>query len=350
MIWRCPHCRGALLREGDALHCTTCDAHYPSVGGIPDFRIAAPAWVDCEADREAARRLLIEADALPIQDVVRRVLTALGVFTPAETEMRVRRIVEGPVRVRREFEGWLSPVVSQGGLVLDLGCGPGTALAAAAQLPGAIGIDVSMVALVIADRVIRAAGGHPTLAAAMGEALPLADASLSGAMALDVVEHLGDAARCIRELGRVLKPGAVLAVSTPNRFSLSAEPHVHLWGVGWLPRRWQASYVHYRTGKSYEFTSLLSSRDLVSLLEQNGTFTVNISIPVVAREDIAAFRSVKAVLAGLYNRLSSSAALRPCFLAVAPFFHAHASRVASNCRTVHENPEDPLSLQIAPRD
>ncbi len=67
---------------------------------------------------------------------------------------------------------WLEPCVSRG-IFLDLGCGPGMLLAAAAEEGyQGIGVDVSLVWLVVAHRLIEARGGRPVLAAALAEALP----------------------------------------------------------------------------------------------------------------------------------------------------------------------------------
>jgi hypothetical protein len=33
----------------------------------------------------------------------------------------------------------------------------------------------------------------------------------------------------------VLRPGGLLFLATPNRYTLGLEPHVRLWGVGYLP-------------------------------------------------------------------------------------------------------------------
>jgi len=79
-------------------------------------------------------------------------------------------------------------------------------------------------------RTPRACGGDPLLAAAHAEALPLADGAVSGVISLDVIEHVAEPRRYLREIERVLAPGGNTALSTPNRFSLAAEPHVFVWG------------------------------------------------------------------------------------------------------------------------
>jgi SAM-dependent methyltransferase len=51
--------------------------------------------------------------------------------------------------------------------------------------------------------------------------LPLADASVDAAVSLQVVEHIWTPFELVGELRRVLRPGGLLAVSTPNRLTFS---------------------------------------------------------------------------------------------------------------------------------
>ena len=107
-----------------------------------------------------------------------------------------------------------------------------------------------------------------------------------------------------------------------DRFSLAAEPHVGLWGVGWLPRPWQAPYVNWRRGDRYLGTKLLSSREIARLVKSSTTYQLKLDTPRVSDDEIARFSPHRAMLARLYNRMNSLATLRPLWLAVAPFFRA----------------------------
>jgi 2-polyprenyl-3-methyl-5-hydroxy-6-metoxy-1,4-benzoquinol methylase len=319
MIWHCPKCLNELTEQDPRLSCAGCGSQYEKFGGIPDLRLPRRSWIDYEADREEARRLLADAAAMRPEELVRRVFSLRPDWTKVRVENCTGKVITGPNRARTDIDGWLKMHVN-GGFFLEVGCGPGALLLATAQrgYRGA-GIDVSLVWLVVAQKLMLAAGYQPTLAAANGEALPIATSSVPAIVALDVIEHVADRDQFVSEMARVTKPGGCIALSTPNRFSLGAEPHVSIWGVGWLPRRWQKSYVNWRTGDRYESTVLLSLRDLRQLFERN-SFNAEIVTPSIDESEIAKFGPRRAVLAKIYNRLVTLRLLHRLFLRVGPFF------------------------------
>ena len=181
-------------------------------------------------------------------------------------------------------------------------------------------------------RTPRACGGDPLLAAAHAEALPLADGAVSGVISLDVIEHVAEPRRYLREIERVLAPGGNTALSTPNRFSLAAEPHVFVWGVGWLPRRWQKAYVHWRSGRPYDFVRLLSHRELRRVFRTETSLAAEIFAPQIPAEEITHFSRRRTWLASAYNRLVTRRGWQWLFLRIGPFFRIIARKSVSKDR------------------
>jgi SAM-dependent methyltransferase len=98
--------------------------------------------------------------------------------------------------------------------LLDIGCGLGQYVRAFGRYTDrAYGIDID------ARRVERGTDeGLSSLCAAVGEALPFADASFDGILLNEVLEHVRSDRETLREALRVLKPGGRIVIFVPNRF------------------------------------------------------------------------------------------------------------------------------------
>jgi SAM-dependent methyltransferase len=102
--------------------------------------------------------------------------------------------------------------------VLEAGCGEGYGadlIAGVARRVIGLDYDESTVAHVRA-RYPRVEVLHGNLAT-----LPLADESVDVVVNLQVIEHLWDQGQFVGECFRVLRPGGVLLISTPNRITFS---------------------------------------------------------------------------------------------------------------------------------
>ena len=106
----------------------------------------------------------------------------------------------------------------RGGVVLEAGCGEGYGadlLAGVASRVLALDYDGLAIG--------HAARRYPRVAAARANlvGLPVRAAAVDTVVSLQVVEHLWDQERFLRECRRVLRPGGTLVVSTPNRLTFS---------------------------------------------------------------------------------------------------------------------------------
>ncbi|MBB1243863.1 class I SAM-dependent methyltransferase [Streptomyces durbertensis] len=125
-------------------------------------------------------------------------------------------VASGPDRSRRQARILAAALAdrTEPGVVLDIGCGDGSAAATAAPMlrpHRLVGVDWSQDALRRASRHLTAVRGGLT-----DPGLPFATGSADAALFSEVIEHLVDPDAALDELRRVLRPGGHLLLSTPN--------------------------------------------------------------------------------------------------------------------------------------
>ncbi len=116
-------------------------------------------------------------------------------------------------------------------IVLDCGCGVGSLLSVVERWAGhawTIGIDISMTLLDEAGRRTQRA----CFVQASNERLPVASASVDVLFAFHVVEHLRHPHVFLAEASRVLRPGGLLVVATPNPVGIGSRLMGDRW-MGW---------------------------------------------------------------------------------------------------------------------
>jgi len=104
--------------------------------------------------------------------------------------------------------------------VLDAGCGEGYGSAMLADAGGTVvGVDLEP------DVVEHATVRYPRVRFQTADllALPFPDESFDAVVSLQVIEHLQRAREFVSECARVLRPGGLLVLSTPNRITFSPE-------------------------------------------------------------------------------------------------------------------------------
>jgi SAM-dependent methyltransferase len=110
--------------------------------------------------------------------------------------------------------GFLARDLQPGLRALDLGCGEGTFTAQiAAAGASVVGAEVAQAA------IDRARARHPELEfirVGIDAELPFAEGEFALVWASEVIEHVGDTARWLSEVRRVLAPRGVLLLTTPS--------------------------------------------------------------------------------------------------------------------------------------
>jgi 2-polyprenyl-6-hydroxyphenyl methylase / 3-demethylubiquinone-9 3-methyltransferase len=132
--------------------------------------------------------------------------------------------------------------------VLDVGCGGGLLAEEFARLGCRVtGIDPSEGSIGAARQHAARSGLQIDYQVAVGENLPVPDASIDIAYCCDVLEHVDDLDRVIAEAARVLRPGGLYLFDTINRTVRSwlvaiklfqewestrfMEPNLHAWSA-----------------------------------------------------------------------------------------------------------------------
>lgn len=101
---------------------------------------------------------------------------------------------------------------------LDVGCGGGFLAEELARLGCQVtGVDLSEATLQVARAHAARGGLEIEYRRASGDALPFSDASFDLVYCCDVLEHVPDVERVVRESARVLRPGGIYLFDTINR-------------------------------------------------------------------------------------------------------------------------------------
>ena len=319
----CPRCRGVLRREESAYACEPCAARYPIVSGIPDFRVFPDPWISLEDDRAKALRVADLTRELDFESSVR----TYWEITPDTPRSLAERYVQHVVGARARSGEWLDTLhAAAPGPWLELGCGTGDLLAEATEraIPVA-GIDIALRWLVVARRRPELRDGRVPLVCCCAEALPFADGAFARVAALGLLEHCATPDAVLREAGRVLGHRGDVVLRTVNRYSLLPEPHVQVWGVGFVPRRLADRYVKWRSGLGYLHHRPISRRELRRAFSAAGFSHIRIGAARVLRQERGNLGRVGNALVPLYSAVRRTPFARRLLSWVAPLLEASAT-------------------------
>lgn len=264
------------MEQAEEWVCLGCHKAFPCVVGLPDLRVRSDRYLSLDDDRAKARRLERLACGRTMMETAEVYYAMTPDVDPARRAGFLRHLR------RAEWRGaQLAAVLPKRGRILEVGCGSGGLLGAA--LVGGLdicGVDIALRWLVVARKRLMDQGLPAPLLGASASALPWADGTFDVVVADSVVEHIEEPAMALREWARVLRPGGRLILWSPNRYSVLPDPHVGLWGVGWLPREWARRYVAWRRGCKWPVRPF-SAPQARKLAVESGFQHVEIRAPVL---------------------------------------------------------------------
>jgi 2-polyprenyl-3-methyl-5-hydroxy-6-metoxy-1,4-benzoquinol methylase len=227
-FFRCVKCGGRLAEpDGEGIKCVSCEAAYPTVSGVP---LLVNDWVKHEHE-------ISHAQALKPDWYIEEQLG--GQASPWRHHLKKRiRYVEHVIQHHLQKNG-----IARVPRLLDLGCGDGTNLPWLAPFAERIyGSDYNPL------RLRRAQKRVPDATLFLADILdyPSADDQFDVIFFNHVIEHIKDDVAALATVARILKPGGLLILGTPNEGSW-------WWQLAYdrAPQtRATTDHVHFYTGKT----------------------------------------------------------------------------------------------------
>jgi SAM-dependent methyltransferase len=197
---------------------------------------------------------------------------------------------------------WYVSRVRPDDCILDLGAGVGTH-AGRCRRAGArqvVGVDRSEKNLAAARALVAPAGVRLVRCDAT-KPLPFRSEVFTGALLLDILEHLHDAEAAVRECVRVLRPGAWVAVALPNSETTWKQRYRRA-GLFWMSDRDHK--------QEYRWPEIVQLLEAAGLRVGSGPDTIALDTPLTGWIDLIGGFSL-----GIYRRVTEwrirEAARRP---------------------------------------
>lgn len=319
LVLCCPACKGELRELHEEYRCEGCNRPYPVIGGIPDLRLFPDPYISFQDEYQKAGVLVEAATRHDFEGLVRLYWNITPDVPAGLKERYVRYALTAEDRGRAVLEeiDAQSRTRAVGEWCLELGCGTaGFPVAARSRFQEVVGIDIALRWLIIGKKRLEASGNPARLVCCNAEHLPFRDAVFDCVVGIHMLEHTQDRRRVVTEAGRVLRGNGVYFFSTPNRFSLTPEPCVCVWGVGFLPRPLAGPYVRLVKGVPYRHVRLMSAWELRRLFANPLFSRSAVSLPRISPAEQHMLSPGMKVLVSIYHALRRipviSALMRLC--------------------------------------
>lgn len=272
---RCPRTGAKLTWDTNNQLVSEQDEHtYPVTLGIPDFRTFDPPYMSRQQEVAIAEQLHNASEHMSYPELVEYFERELLGKRNSESivkgiEHRLNLRERSPNRLQQLLDAAKSG--SPDGSVLDLGCGSGEAIRALIKTGAqfVIGMDISLTELILAKKLLSEQGVDACLVAGCAESMPFCQDYFNFIYSPDVIEHVSDQNKYLAEIRRILRKEGKAVLNSPNRYSVVCpEPHVGIWFLTFLPRKWVDPVCRLLGKGRYIGKRLLSLLELQRLLKK----------------------------------------------------------------------------------
>tara|TARA_R110002110_G_scaffold74123_3_gene196223 strand:- start:5202 stop:6251 length:1050 start_codon:yes stop_codon:yes gene_type:complete len=317
-LFVCPQCRDRLTKQPDNYLCSDCKREYPIIFGIADFRIRSDPYLSLQEERAKAKRLATE-----IEQSFSAMLDYYYEITDDVPPVLATRYkayhYNGPKQARQSLARL---GIASDDVILDVGCGTGGALIAAAENCSHIyGMDIALRWLVICQQRLKEQGITATLVCADIEAPPFPDEYFSKITATDLLENVYSVDKTLVALGRLLKADGKLWLAGSNKFCLGPHPSTRLWAIGYFPGKLRTRLVKRLRGvDSLRFINLISPGRIIRYAKRIGLYTHTLSPRMVALDEDGHYPAIDRLLIKTYVVVARLPLLRQLLIWVGPAF------------------------------
>lgn len=338
----CPLCKQGLTLRSELYVCRRCEREYPVVLGLPDLRVYSDPYVTIEEDHWKGKQVQAQAEKMSFAELLRFYWENVSLPpTPVDLREGFIRHVLSDVKRMENFQDRMG----SGKACLDVGCGAGSLVGVAQRnFEIVIGCDIAFRWLILARKRLEEMHCAPNLICCCADYLPFRSNSFDLVTGISMLEHVRNAQAVVNELSRVQRKNGRLFIWTANRFSIAPEPHVRLWGVGLLPRRWMPVYVKWRRGLSYDKQHLLSFFDIRRMLTKARYDALLFSLPEVIKEDHQGRGRIERLGGKLFSLLRNLPLLRLFLIPISPALLVLAKKLHDDSKR-HSDHETVASVE-----